>query len=247
MHLFCFQWILFGKIDVKRVRHMEGTKMNAKAVAFFSGFPQRQFTEIIADELKMILDERKSLVFISAWPDRYVQNDEDAFGMNNMFTEKDMAFERYCVIDERTDPASSKMEIENASCIFLMGGSATAQMKLIKDKGLFELLKRVKAVILGVSAGSMNMGNPVADIYESVVPYEGLGFTGLTIKSHFPLTDENLQNMTRQVSMELPVTLMKDESAIIIYNGSIKQIGEIYRMEKGEIKPISKDDLEKII
>ncbi|MBR3927619.1 MAG: Type 1 glutamine amidotransferase-like domain-containing protein [Clostridia bacterium] len=226
---------------------MEGTKVNAKAVAFFSGFPEKQFTESIADELKMILNERKCLVFISAWPDRYVQNDDDAFGMNNMFTEKDMAFEQYCVIDERTDPASSKMEIEKASCIFLMGGNATAQMKLIKDKGIFELLKRSKAVILGVSAGSMNMGNPVADIYESVVPYEGLGFANLTIKSHFPLTDENLQNMTRKVSMEVPVTLMKDESAIFMYNGVIKQIGEIYRMEKGEIKPILKDDLKKIM
>ena len=43
----------------------------------------------------------------------------------------------------------------------------------------------------------------IADIYESVVPYEGLGFANLTIKSHFPLTDENLQNMTRKVSKML--------------------------------------------
>ena len=141
----------------------------------------------------------------------------------------------------------AEKEIENASCLFLMGGNATAQMDLIKRKDIFDKIKAFRGVILGVSAGAMNMGSPVADIYESMVPYEGLGFADLTIKSHYPLADGNLQNATRQVSMKMPVTLMKDESAIFIYEDTINQIGEIFLMEQGEIRPLLKEDLDKII
>ena len=46
--------------------------------------------------------------------------------------------------------------------------------------------------------------------------------------------------------MELPVCLMTDESAIFIKEDSVMQIGEIYRMVKGEIMPLSQEHLEEI-
>lgn len=217
--------------------------MNAKAVAFFSGFPERRFTDEIAKELRENLADRKSLVFISAWPDRYKQNDEDSEGMHKMFSIENMPFSSFSVIDERTESDSAQRQIETASCLFLMGGNATMQMDLIKRKGLFEKIKAFKGVILGVSAGSMNMGNPVVDIYESLVPYEGFAFAHITIKAHYPIGDPNLMKSTNRVSMEMPVTLMKDESAIFIIDDQIKIVGEIYRLNRGEITPFKADDL----
>ncbi|MBQ6717117.1 MAG: Type 1 glutamine amidotransferase-like domain-containing protein [Clostridia bacterium] len=217
--------------------------MNGRRIGFFSGFPNRQFTDEIACELKKLLYDRESLVFISAWPDRFKQNDEDSEGMHNMFVAEDMSFERFSVIDERTDGKIAQKEIENASCLFLMGGNATAQMDLIRRKGIFDQIRAFKGVILGVSAGSMNMGNPVVDIYESVVPYEGFGFAGLTVKSHYPITDPHLASATEKVSMEMPVTLMKDESAILITDDGTKLIGEIFVMDRGEVRNFSKADL----
>ncbi len=217
--------------------------MNDRRIGFFSGFPNRQFPDEIACELKKLLLNRDSLVFISAWPDRYKQNDEDSKGMHNMFVTEDMTFEKFYVIDERTDEKIAQKEIENASCLFLMGGNATAQMDLIRRKGIFKKIKAFEGVILGVSAGSMNMGNPVVDIYESMIPYEGLGFTDLTIKSHYPITDPHLASVTEKVSMEMPVTLMKDESAIFITDDRTKLIGEIFVMDRGEVRNFSKADL----
>ena len=217
--------------------------MNGRRIGFFSGFPNRQFTDEIACELKKLLHDRESLVFISAWPDRFKQNDEDSEGMHNMFVAEDMSFERFSVIDERTDEKNAQKEIENASCLFLMGGNATAQMDLIRRKGIFESIKVFQGVILGVSAGSMNMGNPVVDIYESIVPYAGLGFCDITVKAHYPLEDEKLRNATRKVSMEIPVTLMKDESAIFIEEDNVKLIGEILLMNRGEIRSFLQADL----
>ena len=163
--------------------------MNAKLVGFFSGFPTRHFTDDIAKVLKEELTVRDSLVFISTWPDNYSQNDEDSDGMHNMFAERNMPFAKHSVIDNRTESEEAVRLIREASCIFLMGGNATLQFDLMSRKGILDEIRKSSAVILGVSAGSMNMGKHVVDIYESLIPYEGLGFAELTIKAHYPLED----------------------------------------------------------
>lgn len=220
--------------------------MNAKLVGFFSGFPTRHFTDGIAEVLKEELEVRESLVFISTWPDNYAQNDEDSDGMHSMFVEKNMPFAKHSVIDNRTEANEAIRLIREASCIFLMGGNATLQFDLICRKGIMDEIRRSSAVILGVSAGSMNMGTKVVDIYESLIPYEGLGFADLTIKAHYPLEEEWLQ-VVKQVSMELPVCLMTDESAIFMKEDKVKKIGQIYWMFKGEIRPFTQVQLEEAL
>ena len=44
--------------------------------------------------------------------------------------------------------------------------------------------------------------------------------------------------------MELPICLMTDESAIFVKEESITKIGEIYRLEKGEIRTLTREQLE---
>lgn len=85
--------------------------VNASLAGFFSGFPERKFTEAIAEVLKEELTCRKNLVFISCEPDRTQRNDEDAFGMHNMFAEFGMPFENYCVIDGRYEEDAAKEAI----------------------------------------------------------------------------------------------------------------------------------------
>lgn len=220
--------------------------MNAKLLGFFSGFPTRHFTDSIAEILKEELNIRDSLVFISCQPDDYAQNDDDSHGMHEMFAERKMPFSKYCVIDNRTKADDAVNLIREASCIFLMGGNATLQFKLICDKGILNEIRQSRAVILGVSAGAMNMGKHTVDIYESLTPYEGLGFADITLKAHYPFEDEKLLQSLKQVSMKLPVFLMTDESAIFIKKETVIQLGQIYRMVKGDIIPLTQEQLEQI-
>jgi len=46
--------------------------------------------------------------------------------------------------------------------------------------------------------------------------------------------------------MELPICLMTDESAIFVTKETITKIGQIYRMVKGEIAPITQEQLEQM-
>lgn len=219
--------------------------MNAKLLGFFSGFPTHHFTDSIADVLKENLEIRDSLVFVSCQPDHYEQNDADSDGMHEMFAERGMGFHKHSVIDHRTGTDEAVRLIRKASCIFLMGGNATQQYQLMQEKSIFEEIRGSSGVILGVSAGAMNMGKHTVDIYETTTPYEGLGFADITIKAHYPLEDGLLEAL-KQVSMELPVTLMTDESAIFIKGDSLVQIGQIYRMDQGEIAPLTREQLERM-
>ena len=219
--------------------------MNAKLIGFFSGFPTHHFTDDIADVLKKECVARDRLVFVSAWPNEYHQNDDDSDGMHEMFAERNMPFKNHYVIDNRTTTAKAISLVQNASCIFLMGGHATQQMKLMHDKEIFDEIRRSNAIILGVSAGSMNMGKHTVDIYESLTPYDGLGFANITIKAHYPL-EENLLQKLKQVSMTLPVCTMMDESAIFITKESIIKIGQIYQIIKGEIILLTQEQLERM-
>lgn len=220
--------------------------MNAKLLGFFSGFPTRHFMDNIADVLKEELKVRDSLVFISAQPGNYAQNDDDSAGMHEMFAERNMPFAKHYVIDNRTEAVDAVNLIREASCIFLMGGNATLQFKLMCDKGILDEIRQSSAVILGVSAGSMNMGKHTVDIYESLTPYEGLGLADITIKAHYPIEDEQLLQSLKQVSMELPICLMTDESAIFVKKESIIRIGQIYRMVKGDITLLTQEQLEQM-
>ena len=96
-----------------------------------------------------------------------------------------MAFTDHRVIDRRTSAADAVKLVRTADCIFLMGGDVTLQMALIRDLDLVSELQASKAVILGVSAGSMNMGRYVAEIWESKALQNGLGLTDITTKAHY--------------------------------------------------------------
>jgi len=215
-----------------------------KTVGFFSGFPDRRFTKEIAMWLKNELALRKRIVFITTCPEDWQQNDEDSAGMHGMFEEYGIGFEQFCVIDSRTEAADAQRWAREADCFFLMGGGSCAeQMKLMREKGVCDIVRDSPAMVLGVSAGSMNMGKTTVDIWESMVPYEGLGFADVTMIGHFSYEDTERLRLMKAVSMERPVCAMEDESAIFIKNGKVEIIGIIHRIEKGEINPFTEEDI----
>ena len=209
--------------------------MNAKLLGFFSGFPTRHFTDEIAQVLSENLTQRNKLVFISAWPEDPGRNDDDSDGMHQMFAERGMAFAAHHVIDRRTVAAEAVQLVREADCVFLMGGDPPAQMGLIRDLGLVSPLRESRAVILGVSAGAMNMGKHVAEIWDSKAFYEGIGLADVTIKSHYTEGDWFVP-LLKELSREHPIVAMEDESAIFISEDGKRALGRMWIFDKGEIR-----------
>ena len=218
---------------------------NASLLGLFSGFPAHHFSDEIAQALRENLPWRKSLVFISAWPEDCARNDDDSDGMHGMFSERGMAFADHRVIDRRTGAADAVRLVREADCVFLMGGDAASQMALIRDLGLVAELRGSHAVILGVSAGSMNMGRYVADVWETKKLYEGIGLTDIIMKGHY--TEEAwFIPVLREMSMRRPIIAMEDESAIFIQGAAARKTGKIHWIDRGSITMLADETLKAI-
>ena len=209
--------------------------MNAKLLGFFSGFPTHHFTDEIAQVLRENLPVRERLVFISAWPEDCARNDDDSDGMHRMFAERGMGFASHFVIDRRTSAAEAAELVRAAGCVFLMGGDPVLQMVLIRDLGLVSPLRDSRAVILGVSAGAMNMGRQVAEIWDSKAFYKGLGLADITIKSHYTEGDWFVP-LLKELSRTHPIIVMEDESAIFINEDGKRALGRMWLFDGGEIR-----------
>ena len=219
--------------------------MNARLLGLFSGFPTHHFPDEIAQVLRENLHERNSLIFISAWPEDYARNDDDSDGMHGMFAERGMAFADHRVIDRRTSATDAVRLVREADCVFLMGGDATKQIALIRDLGLMPELLSSRAVILGVSAGSMNMGRQVADVWETKALYEGINLTNITMKGHYA-EDAWFIPTLKEMSMTRPIVAMEDESAIFIKADGARKIGNIHWIDKGNITMLTDETLKAI-
>ena len=196
--------------------------MNASLLGLFSGFPTHHFPDEIAQVLREDLSRRESLVFISAWPEEYARNDDDSDGMHGMFAERGMAFADHRVIDRRTSAADAVR----------LGGDVTKQMSLIRDLGLVAELRASRAVILGVSAGSMNMGRYAADVWETKALSEGIGLTDIVMKGHYA-EDAWFIPILKELSRTHPIVAMEDESAIFIKANAVWKLGKIHWIDKG--------------
>ncbi|MBR0229982.1 MAG: GNAT family N-acetyltransferase [Erysipelotrichaceae bacterium] len=226
---------------------VQGNSKRKRFLAVFSGFPDHHFPEEIAKRLREELTQRKSIVFITACPLNYRQNDDDCEGMHEMFAEQNLPFEKHCVIDKRTDPSLAKELVNNADCVFLMGGGACReQLDLIREKGCYEALLNCHVAVLGVSAGSMNMAKNTVDFIDSMEPFEGLGFTDITVSCHHDPKDKWRYEKTLRMSEDRVVYAMEDMSAIFIKEGKINTVGKIYRAENRKLNLLAAEDIQEL-
>ncbi len=222
--------------------------MRKDFTALFSGFPDHHFSKEIAERLRQELTVRKSIVFIAACPFDYEQNDDDCNGMYEMFAEQGLPFEKHYVIDKRTEPETAKELVENADCIFLMGGGVCEeQLDLIREKGCYDALLNCHAAIFGVSAGSMNMARDTVDFFESMEPFPGLGFTNITVSCHHDPKNTWRYEQTLRMSEDRIVYAMEDMSAFFIKEGRIDVVGKIYRVKNRELRSLSEEDIKMLL
>ena len=69
----------------------------------------------------------------------------------------DIVFDEYHLIDERVQKEEAQKIIQHASVIFLLGGNPIEQNGLLMEYDLSELIKKSSAVVMGASAGAINM------------------------------------------------------------------------------------------
>ena len=145
----------------------------------------------LIDRLKRALPPYCRCLYICSSPDRRDLNCTFGADVFQIFAQEGMAFSHYAVLDGDNAYEAKKLVVES-DLIVLAGGHVPTQNAFFHKIKLPDLLRDYDGVVLGISAGSMNMASTVyaqpeepgesAPEYQRFIP--GLGLTDINILPH---------------------------------------------------------------
>ena len=213
-------------------------------IILFSGCDKvNGFNTRINEVINKELDRYNSMAIICA-SDDYSKNDtlidgtSDKIGIRNMFN----SIKEFYLIDRRT---SVDDMIKKVDIIYLFGGNPLIQLDIIKRIDYKELFK--DKILLGISAGSMNLGKigyySKDDDYDKTFFYEGLGFTDITIDPHFDINNRKQVNEISNSSYKHRIIGLPNDSCIVIKDSGTYYINNYFVVEDCRIEERKGDDL----
>lgn len=209
----------------------------------------------ILDNIKKYVKKYENFLFVASnefnneVTDVYANITFESFNMT-------LPFENYYILDSRTENIADEL-IQKADLIFLCGGHVPTQNKFFRNINLKERFKNTDALIIGVSAGAMNMADtvycPPELEGEAIDPkfnkvYKGLGLTDINVFPHYDELKDDLVDGIHVINeIVIPDSFTYDIYAI--NNGSYILIddknylyGEAYLIKDGKIEKINEND-----
>ena len=146
----------------------------------------------LVEQLKAALPPYCRCLYICSSPDRRDLNCTFGADIFQIFAQEGMPFSHYAVLDGDNFYEAKKL-VGESDLIVLAGGHVPTQNAFFHKIRLPELLRDYGGVVLGISAGSMNMAKVVyaqpeepgesSPEYERFIP--GLGLTDVNILPHY--------------------------------------------------------------
>lgn len=207
----------------------------------------------LVDQIKSVI-KPGNFVFVASSPDSHERNEVYA---ENVFKSLSMAgidFENKVVVDDRN--ASEFAEILKGACfVFVSGGYPPSQIEFIKKYGIDKELQKFDGVVVGQSAGAMNLAEVVYNYPDDLSQindekfWNGVGLSNITIIPHFDLKNGNpgVEDVDLINDYFLPDSKVCDlyavpnGSHIWIKNNIPAFFGKNYLIKNGEIYPIRCD------
>ena len=209
----------------------------------------------ILDNIKKYVKKYENFLFVASnefdneTTDVYANVTFESFNMT-------LPFENHYILDSRTEDIADEL-IQKADLIFLCGGHVPTQNKFFNNINLKEKIKSTNALIIGGSAGAMNMADtvycPPELEGEAIDPkfnkvYKGLGLTNINVFPHYDELKDYLVDEIHVINeIVIPDSFKYDIYAI--NNGSYILIDdknylycEAYLIKDGKIEKINEND-----
>lgn len=203
----------------------------------------------IKDVMKSNIKKYDNLTYVASDKDAYADNDIKASAMYDSFNIA-MPFRHYHLIDGRTSVAEASKILKQSDLIILGGGHVPTQNRFFEEYNFAKVLHEVNnAVILGISAGSMNMaevvycppeldGEALDDNFVRFFP--GLGLTTFNIYPHYNIAEPDIvdgKNIEKEYitpdSHKADIYLLPDDSYIELTQHHALIHGEAYLYHNG--------------
>lgn len=202
-----------------------------------------RFPPHFSRKLNSVIDRRNNFVFVASEfygdpskIDRYFRS------FLNMFTQVGITFPNACVVDGRISKEQAQKVLASADVIWLAGGDTVAQYRYFGEYELISILQSTDAVIIGMSAGAINMTSKaicsLASGHKTQAVYQALNLVNISVEPHFK--PDKIPQELILLSKQYPIVGLCDNSAVIEENGRYELFGEIFWLENGTAKPITR-------
>jgi cyanophycinase len=210
---------------------------------YYLGWFNDFFPENLSRQLQKDITDRKSLIMVSSNP---LRDDVDGAVERSWLDGAGIRFDDYQLINNRVLKEDAQALLQKASVIFLLGGDTLKQNAFLADYELADWIKGSDAVVMGASAGAINMsakwvcsknfGYPV----ETSSVYDGIGLGHFSVLSHFDL-ENNLALVQRELSSlseEMKVYASNKDCAVRTQGDKIDILGRVYLISHSEIRKL---------
>ena len=204
---------------------------------FQTGFPGALVAELIR-----VIPQAARFAFVASEFEKLPEKTDKYFRrFLEMFTACGIEFSDVAVVDGRMTPSQAQRALENADVVWLSGGDTPVQYGYFEKYGLIDVLRRHKGVVIGMSAGAINMAEravcTVACGHDRQYVYPALGLVNFSVEPHlnsFGVTEEHLK-----LSEIQDIYGLCDEAAVLCEGENIKYIGKVFRIAKRQVQQIS--------
>lgn len=206
----------------------------------------------LVGQIKKYIKGNKCILFICADSKDYQKVDNYSSLLFESLKLSGIEFSVYHTLDERNKERAEEL-ISMADFIFLSGGDTYLQNKFFTEIKLKDILKSYDGILMGQSAGSINMASSVfnspEDMEESEpIYFDGLGVTDINVEPHFVLSEEDFdekeiyqRRFIIEESNNRDIYALKDGSHILIDGERIVICGESYLIKDEIITKLCDD------
>ena len=158
----------------------------------------------------------------------------------DMFEEAGIHFEEAYVVDGRMSAAEAQKAVVEADVVWLSGGDTPTQFAYFVKYGLVESLQEHQGVIIGMSAGSINMARTsvctLSCGHRKQEIYNGLGCVDISVEPHF--VRDYVSDELIELSKDYIIYGLCDDAIIVCSGGTIEFYGEVYKLSQGIVERI---------
>jgi peptidase E len=214
-------------------------------IHYYFGWFNEGFLDRLVRLLQEDITDRKSLVMISGDPN--LHNNGKVGGTERSWLDQaNILFDEYHLIDYSIQKEEAQKLIQTASVIFLLGGNTVEQNGLLIEYDLSELIKNSRAVVMGTSAGAINMSAKwLCSKYtgftgEGSSICDGIGLNDFSVLSHFDLENniEQIHGELTSLSEEMNVYASNKDCAVRVKEGKIDILGNVYLISHAKIQKL---------
>lgn len=207
------------------------------------------YNELLTN-LKKAIKGTNRIVVIANDPYNNEENDTRFQVVFESFKLTGFDFKEKVVLDAR-NASDAKNILLGADVIILSGGKVLCQNKFLKVIKLKRILKNYEGLVIGISAGTMNLCKKVANFPEELCDLKekrwikGLGFHDDIIIPHFDGVSYQIECEEVDVVKDFVLPSSYKHTLLGFPNGSyvlidhekkVTYFGDMYTIEKGEVK-----------